>query len=393
MANDLSDFRKIAFVVNNPDFLISHRLEICLTALKSGFECHIICEDKPSTSILRNLGFVVHPVDFNRGTNNILKEFSTFFKLFKVLKSEKFDLVHAITIKPYLYVGIIARLIGITGMVSSIAGLGILFSSSDIKYRFVRILVYPLFLFAFGHKNQTVIFQNTNDRDVLKKLGVVNDAKCVLIHGSGVDLDEYAYIPPPTGTPVVSLASRLLRDKGIEVYAQAVSQLKKKGVVARFLLIGSRDDGNNNSVTQEELIQWSSNGTLELLGHRSDIANLFSSSNIIVLPSFYGEGLPKVLVEAAASGRAVITTDHPGCRDAIEPGVTGELVPVRDPDALANAIERMLGDPILTEKMGKAGRELAESSFDVKKVVDQHMQVYNGLLHSAASSTEIDLDD
>ena len=236
-----------------------------------------------------------------------------------------------------------------------------------------------MFNVAFGHKNQSVIFQNNEDRNILVKWGVVPEEKVRMIRGSGVNLNICPVLPEPNGIPIVSFAARLLKDKGVEVFVKASELLKRRGIEARFWLIGKPDPWNANSVTMKQLKQWEMDGLVELLGFRKDIPDLFSKSNIVTLPSFYGEGLPKVLIEAAACARAVITTDHQGCRDAIEDDVSGILVPVRDSRVLADAIQYLIQNPGKRKSMGLAGRKLAKEVFDVNSVVNEHLKIYSEL--------------
>jgi len=214
--------------------------------------------------------------------------------------------------------------------------------------------------------------------------GVLKPEKAVLIRGAGVALNNCPLMPEPEGVPIVSFAARLLIDKGVEVFVAASSILKERNIEARFWLIGSIDKGNANTVTEVQLAEWVQSGLIECLGYRTDITQLFSESNIVTLPSFYGEGLPKVLIEAAACGRAVITTDHPGCRDAIEVNVTGLLVPIKDAISLANSIEFLIENPDRRKEMGRAGRELAENEFTIEHIVMQHIDIYEELLEKSS---------
>ena len=190
-------------------------------------------------------------------------------------------------------------------------------------------------------------------------------------------------MPLPIGVPVIVLAARLLAEKGVREFVQSARILRQRSQVggrARFVLVGEPDLANPGSLRPEELAQWAEDGVVELWGHRTDMPQVMAAAHVVVLPSYYGEGLPKVLIEAAACGRAVVTTDHPGCRDAIVRDVTGILVPPRDAVALANAIEELLIDPVRCANMGQAGRELAESAFDVRQVVAAHLQIYEELM-------------
>ena len=265
----------ICYVVNKPDFLISHRLEVCLKAQEFGLKVHVICPNKPSFLKLEELGFTVHFVEFGRNRNNPFTELGALFQVISLFKSIKPDLVHLITIKPYLYGGIAARLAKVPAVVSAVAGLGILFSSNAIKYRLLRLGLYPLFKFAFGHKNQSVIFQNAEDRSALVNWNVVSDEQVRMIRGSGVDLDSCPYIEEPNVIPIISFAARLLKDKGVEVFVEASKITMQRGMNARFWLIGEPDLGNANSVSQAQLDAWQKAGLVELFGFRKDIPQLF----------------------------------------------------------------------------------------------------------------------
>lgn len=371
--------RTITFVVNNPDYFVSHRMGIGQRLLAQGHRVHVIAPGPCPDAIAEN-GFIYHQVPMSRKGKNPFAELATVFGLYCLFKKLKPDIVHLVTIKPYLYGGVAARLAGVPSVVSAVAGLGILFSQDSFKNLTLRSILYPLYRFAFGHQQQKVIFQNRDDKALLQRFARLPEEKTVLIRGAGVDLAAYPFLPDPEGNVVISFASRLLKDKGVVEFAEASRTLRQRGIVATFWLIGTPDPGNANTVTQAQLDAWEQEGLLKCLGYRADIAELFAQSHIVALPSCYGEGLPKVLIEAAACGRAVITTDHPGCRDAIEADVTGLLIPTKDSAALADAIERLISNPEQRQQLGRAGRELAEKAFDVEKVIDEHIQVYEQLL-------------
>jgi len=288
-----------------------------------------------------------------------------------------------VTIKPVLLGGLAARLANVPAVVSAISGLGFVFVAKGLKATIRRWLVGVLYGLALGHRNLRVIFQNPDDLSCLARFVHVSDRKVTMIRGSGVDLTQYRVKPLPTGAPVVVLASRLLVDKGIREFVQSAKILRQRGLLAqdvRFVIVGEPDLDNPASLRPDELAQWTEEGVVELWGYRADMPQVMAAAHLVVLPSYYGEGLPKVLIEAAACGRVVVTTDHPGCRDAIDPGVTGVLVPLRDAVALANAIQELLSDPVRCATMGQAGRELAESVFDVRQVVAVHLQIYQELM-------------
>ena len=373
--------KKLLFIINVDWFFVSHRLPIALAAMEKGFEVHLLCATTDKLEYLRSLGLIVHPFSFSRSGKNIFSEIGCIFELFVQVKKIKPDLMHLVTIKPVIYGGIVARVLKVPGVVSAISGLGFLFVKREgLKAHLLRGAVLSLYRVAMRHANQRVIFQNPIDKQTLVAAGGVKENKTRMIRGSGVDLDEYSMLPEPDGLPIVVMASRLLKDKGVCEFVEAARIINSKHVKAHFKLIGEPDNGNPESVTNDQVQSWQNEGLVDCLGFRSDIAQLFSGAHIVVLPSYYREGLPKVLIEAAACGRAVITTDMPGCRDAIEADITGVLVPARDAKALAHAIERLIDDKALRQQMGQAGRNLAEREFSIDNVVSAHLAIYNELM-------------
>ena len=369
----------IIFVVNTPAFFLSHRLPLARAALKAGFQVHIATPDGPEVQTIQSIGFTHHVVPFTRRGQNPLNELGTLLRLVKLFRRVRPKLVHLITIKPVLYGGIAARVAGIKSVVSAVSGLGSVFLADSIIARIRRGLVILLYRAAFKQKRLTVIFQNLNDRDVLLGVNALNDDQAKIIRGSGVNLEDYPCLPQPFGKPVVVMASRLLKDKGVLEFVEAARLLHDQGIEVEMRLIGSPDPGNPTSVMRQEMEHWQNEGLVKLLGFRKDIAAQYADANVVCLPS-YREGLPKSLVEAAACGRAVVTTDVPGCRDAITPGVTGLIVSVKDPLALADGIQTLIKDPELRISMGQAGRALAEEAFTIEKIVDQHMEIYRDLI-------------
>lgn len=371
--------RRLMFVVNNPAFFMSHRVPVALAAQQAGYDVHVATMDGPAVADIQALGMTHHAIPMTRSGKHPLQELGTLLALVRLFRRVRPDVVHLVTIKPVLYGGIAARIARVPGMVAAISGLGFVFLSNSLKMRMVRAVVARLYRVALNHPNSRVIFQNANDRDLLKSLGAVRDEQVVMIRGAGVDLDAYRASPEPPAPPVVvTMVARLLRDKGVREFVEAAAMLRARGVPVTMQLVGGLDAGNPASATQQEVDAWQRDGAVQALGERSDIAELYAASHIAVLPS-YREGLPKSLIEAAACGRAVVTTDVPGCRDAIEPGQTGLLVPVRDAQSLADAIARLAEDAALRQRMGAAGRALAESEFDIKRVARVHVELYDAL--------------
>jgi glycosyltransferase involved in cell wall biosynthesis len=371
--------RKLLFVVNVDWFFLSHRLPIALEAIRHGYQVHIATGLTDGLDELQRNGLVVHPLAMNRSSVSLGNAWLTVVQLWKIFRVLRPDVVHLVTIKPVLIGGLVARLAGVPAVVAAVSGLGFVFVAKGAKASARRWLVGGLYRLALGHQNQKVIFQNLDDQASLARLVHLNDRKVVMIRGSGVDLTQYSVTPTPPGPAVVVLAARLMADKGVLEFVHAARLLKERGCNARFVLVGAVDLANPTSFTDEEVLGWVQNGLVEWWGHRTDMPQVLAAAQLVVLPS-YREGLPKLLIEAQACGRAVITTDVAGCRDAIEPGITGVLVPVRNAVALAHAMEVLINDPLRCKLMGKAGRTLAEKAFDVRQVVASHLHIYQVLV-------------
>jgi glycosyltransferase involved in cell wall biosynthesis len=372
---------KLLFVVNDTSYFLAHRLLVALAAQNAGFEVHVAAPEGNKKATLHEYGLVYHPWPVTRNSKNPFVEITLIWKLVRIFRHLKPDILHLITTKPVLYGGIAARLTGRAGVVATIAGLGFIFSSSNFKASFLRFLVSRLYRVALKHSKLCTIFENGNDAKIISRLAALVPEKICLVH-VGVDLTDYVFSPLPSiiDNPVVMLAARLLKPKGVPEFVAAARQLRNQDIKARFVLVGVPDPENPETVDEEFIAACVKEGIVEHWGHRDDMPDVLRQSSLVVLPSYYREGMPKVLLEAAAVGRAVITTDAPGCRDAIIPGVTGLLVSPRDADALANAIEQLLNDRERLQAMGKAGRELAEREFDVRGVIVKHLKIYRKLL-------------
>jgi glycosyltransferase involved in cell wall biosynthesis len=368
--------KTLLILVSHLSFFISHRLEIALAAKKLGYEVKVaVGEVDTDINYLSKKGIACFHVPIQRGGINPFKEARSLITLWSLFRQLKPDIVHLVTIKPYLYGGIIARLTKVPSVVSAISGLGTLFIQNNFKSRFLRLILYQVYRFAFGHHNQKVIVQNQQDAKILIKWGVLNKKKVLLIPGSGVNLNNFTQLNEPHGIISVCFAGRLLKEKGVYEFVSAARLLKHRGIQANFVLAGEIDSNNPSSLKDKELEQIRNEGIVKILGHQKNIAKIYANSHIICLPS-YREGLPKSLVEAAAASRAVVTTDVPGCKDAILPDKSGLLVPVKDSVKLADALQLLIENTKLRISMGKAGRRLAEKEFVIEKIVKKHTDLY-----------------
>ena len=366
----------LLFVVNVDWFFLSHRLPIAIAAQKHGYEVHIAVGITDQDVRLKSHGLIVHSLRLERGETNPLLALRTLFDILAICRTVNPDIIHFVTIKPIILGGIACHFLKRKCLVFSVSGLGYIFSSNGIKATVRKEIASLLYRFALAHKYIMVVFQNNHDLQTIRKPAKLLPSQTIVVPGSGVDLSKFAPLDMPAGPPIILFAARLLTSKGIYDFIEASSLVPD----ARFVVAGQFDSENRECLRPQELERSVQSGCIEYWGFSDSVADLINKSSIVVLPSYYGEGLPKVLIEAAACGRPVITTDHPGCRDAIEPGITGLLVPVRNPKALASAIQELINNPVLRISMGRAGRALAERKFDVKEVVQTHLDIYSELI-------------
>lgn len=373
---------KILFLVNVDWFFISHRLPIAVAAAKKGFEVHVATSVTDKAALIKNAGFILHDIPISRGAIGPVTTFKTFLAIMKIFYKVKPNIAHLVTIKPILLGGIAARITNIPGVIAAISGLGYIFIDQGFIASLRRFFVRTLYRISLGHKNLRIICQNVNDLDEIQRATKLSNGSFSLIDGSGVSLKKFIYVPDHNKIPKIIMASRLLKDKGVLEFAEAASIAKDMNIKAEFILVGDPDPDNPSSISRSQIQDWEQKGILNYWGQIDNMQDVLSQASIVVLPS-YREGFPKVLIEAAACGRAVVTTDVAGCRDAIYNGVTGVLVPVRDAHALADAIFDLIASPETYIKMGIEGRKMAEERFDESIVIEKHLALYDLILANA----------
>lgn len=381
--------RCVAYVVNHAAFFVSHRLPLAIGARQAGFEVHLLTGQAGSQEMehaavaqLRAAGVTHQRAVFSSSGMNPLLELLGLLQLIWYVLRCKPDVVHCASPKGVLYGGIAARLCRVRGLVVAISGMGYAYTTVA-EQRGVRALVRGIYgalaRFAFNHPNARVIVQNQDDyRSVIEK-GMAQPQLVTLIPGSGVDLSLFEGCNPADKVPTVLLPARMLKDKGVEEFVEAARLLKEIAPDWRFVLAGAAGYDNPSAIGVAQLQAWQVEGCIEWLGHVNDMTPLFREAAIVCLPS-YREGMPKVLLEAAAAGCAVVTTDVTGCREAVEPGVTGDLVPVRDSGALANMLLSLIKDEQRRQGYGVKGQERAKALFSVESVISQTLDIYKGVL-------------
>lgn len=372
---------KLLFLVTEDWYFVSHRLPLAVAARQAGYEVTVVTRAGEYSQAIRNAGLRLIPITLSRRGKNPWTEMLWVAKLTAIYRRERPDIVHHVAMKPVLYGSLAAQLTGVRLVVNALAGLGWLFTSESwlahVLSRGVR------FTFKQLLNHGSVIVQNPDDMQWLVDLGIVS-SRIHLIRGSGVEVHQFTPTPESNGEPVVVLASRMLWDKGVGEFVAAAKNLKQQGITARFVLVGAPDPANPVSIPQGLLESWHAEGVIEWWGYRNDIMQVFAQSHLVCLPS-YREGLPKVLLEAAACGRAIVTTDTPGCREIVVHGDNGLLVPPRNAAALADALQTLLQDPERRSHMGIRGRERAVQEFSVGKVTAETLALYQKLLSHTQS--------
>ncbi len=369
---------KLAFVVAVDWYFCLHWLPLARAVRCAGYDVCVITvvTDAALARRIEGEGFRLLPLRLSRGGLNPFAEWRSMRVLVTHLRAERPDLVHGIAQKPVLYAALAARLAGVHGCVGTLAGMGYLFTSPSYRVRILRVLV----VFAYGMllrgRRVRIIVQNPDDRGQLRRSVGIDPA---LIKGAGVDLSRFQPTSPPPDPVTIVLASRMLWDKGVQEFVDAARSLQETAANLRFVLVGKPDPGNPAAVPESRLRSWQADGIIEWWGHRDDMPAVLQQAHIVCLPS-YREGLPTILIEAAAAGLPLVATDVPGCREVVRDGENGLLVPARDAGALADALARLAEDVQLRERFGRRSRDVAEAEFGIERVAEETLAVYRALL-------------
>lgn len=367
--------RRLLYLVTEDWYFCSHRLALARAALETGYDVHVVTQVTRHGAVIEEAGLKLHPIRFARSARRPIQDMKTLYAITQIYRSVKPDLVHHVAMKPILYGSIAASWSGVPRVVNAYTGLGFMFSSRRYTARALRAIVTRIGKPVINHARCWSIMQNADDRVTLARAGLIDERRSFLIRGSGVDVGAFTPAPEADGLPVVMLAARLLWDKGIGEFIAAARRLRAEGVKARFILVGDPDPENPMSVAEEIARVWAQERCIEWWGQVEPMPEVLRQAHVVCLPS-YREGLPKVLLEAAACGRALIATDTPGCREVVRHGENGLLVPVHDVDALAAAIADLLGDAPRRRAMGAKGRAIVEREFSIERVISETLDAY-----------------
>ena len=370
---------KILYVVNIDKFFLSHRIDIADKA-KSLFKVHLATKFELDEKIFKRKNISIHQLNIDRSSFGFISNFITMINILKILIEVRPNIVHFISIKPVVIGGIISRLVPSITKIFSITGLGSAFIGDSILSKIKFNLLLFLYKIALNQKKCEVIFQNKNDLNLLLNNTNLKKSNCELIPGSGLSLKKFKPKKFNFKNPIVMFPARMIGHKGIFEFVNAARILKTKKIRARFVLVGDIDKDNPSSIKRDLIKQWENENIVEYWGYKEQMSNILSLATIIVLPS-YREGFPKVLMEAAAVGRPSITTNVPGCKDAVIHNYTGILIPVRNSRKLVSEIKNLLNNKSKIKKMGKNARDYALKNFDINRIVSSHIKIYKKAIH------------
>jgi len=370
---------KVLFLVSEDWYFCSHRLSLACSIKDAGYDVVVATHVQDHKQQIINSGITLLPIRMRRSGINPFIETLNILELIKIYKHEKPDLVHHVALKPVLYGSIAAWVTNINSKINALAGLGYIFTSDQWKAKLINPFIRVLFKVLLNRTNTKVILQNPDDCELMVNSKIIRKRNIELIRGAGVNLDEFNVSPENTSIPLVMLASRMLQDKGVYEFVSAAKLLYKENVKVRFILVGDGDKDNPASISNTQLHKWVDEGIVEWWGRKDNMSDIIKKANIVCLPS-YREGLPKVLLEAAACGRAIVATDVPGCREIVQNNYNGLLVPPRNSIELALAIKKLVLNSTLRKYMGDNGRKLVAIEFSDQRVKNDTLALYADVL-------------
>lgn len=367
--------KKLLMIVNEDRFFLSHRKEIALAAQRDGWQVTIVCKDTGQRQEVEALGLTMLELPINPTGMNLRQELKTCRFLYTLYRKNRDAVVHHVGLKDILWGGLAAKLAGVHGVVNAVSGLGAIFSGQKMGLTARGILA----VMRFSNRRQRVkvIFQNQEDKSLFLQHGVITEGQAEFIKGSGVDLSVFRYVPEQeSDTLKVVFSARMVREKGVIEVTEAAERLRQdyEGEV-EFWLCG-RLAVNTDAVPLEELHRRCDGQYIKWLDFQKDIKSVLEQSHIVAFPSYYREGVPKSLIDACAVGRPIVTTNSIGCKDVVDDGVNGFLIPIKDSDALARKLRLLIDSKELRQQMGRASRLKAEQEFSLETVIDKHLKIY-----------------
>jgi glycosyltransferase involved in cell wall biosynthesis len=376
--------RRLLFLVTEDWYFWSHRLPQARAARAAGFEVLVATRVNTHGPRIKTEGFRLIPLPWSR-EGGVAHQLATVRVLARLYRRERPDIVHHVALKSIAPGALAARLAGVRASVNAVTGFGYLGASQAAKAHLVRAGVRTLLPPLTNRRNAWTLLQNDDDLAMAMRLGLASSSRTAVIRGSGIDLGHFQPLPEPAGPVTVALVSRMLKIKGVDVAVEAVRRLQRGGHDIRLLLAGGPDPANPASFDEATLRRWTAEPGIEWLGPVADVRQVWARAHIGLLASRGGEGVPKSLLEAAASARPLIATDVPGCRDVVGPdGEAGLLVPTDDPAAMANALLELAGDATRRQRLGAAARQRAETLFGDEVIGRETVELYERILRETS---------
>ncbi|MBX3328799.1 MAG: glycosyltransferase family 4 protein [Nitrospira sp.] len=377
----MRDRPRLLYLITEDWYFWSHRVDLARAARGAGYDVVVATRVTDHGERIRGEGFQLEPLEMVRRSRNPFREVAAVAELVRLYRRVRPDVVHHVAMKPILYGSVAAWFTRVPAVINAFAGLGYTFM--DGRNRLLRWGMKTALRTVLSLGHSVVLVQNHDDQDRLVGEGVTPASRTRMIAGSGIDVAVYAVQPQPSGVPIVVLPARMLWDKGVGEFVEAARQLKRKDVHARFILVGRRDEHNPAAIPEIRLKEWMQEGVVEWWGHREDMPAVYAAAMLVVLPS-YREGLPKVLLEAAACGRAMVATDVPGCREIVRDRFNGLLVSPKDSVSLAAAIDELLSDHHMREVMGQRSRTRVMAEWSGHRIAEQVLNLYQDMVKVSA---------
>ena len=371
--------KRLIYIVSEDWVFVSHRLTLAKQAIKDGYDVAAITNISNHEDVLLSAGLKVFNINFRRSFKRPFSDVHSIYQLIKLFRLLKPEVIHNIGLKISLISSIAAFIARVPVAINAYTGLGYVFSSNDMLARVIRLLLNSPLKYLNHRASTWVVFQNEDDEALFENSNLINKERTLLIKGSGVDVNEFPFSDELPGQLKVMLASRLLWDKGVGEFIEASRQLKIIYPEVTFVLVGDVDEQNPLSLTKEIIDSWVNEGFIEWWGHKQNMPEVLKLAHIVALPS-YREGLPKVLLEAASIGRALVATDAPGCREIVRDGVNGFLVQAKESKCLAEAIEKLILNKELRTQMGLKSREIIETELSSEIINKQFIELYNSAI-------------
>lgn len=370
--------KRLLLIINEDRFFLSHRVPIAEIARDNGWNVTLVTKNTGRRGEIERMGFPYIELPINPTGMNPKDELKLLNFFIHLFKDNKDAVIHLVGLKNMMWGGLAARLVKTKGVLFAVSGLGTLFGEE--KNELLSLAIQKVLKIGMHRKNGGVIFQNDDDKNLFIQNEIIGKCKCYFIKGSGVDLNKF-HKKEKTSNPLkIIFTARMLREKGVEDLIAAAEILRGKYEdEIEFILCGDLSD-NPRALKREDIENFTDGKYIKWLGHCDNIPELLSEADIMCFPSYYREGVPKSLLEASAASLPIVTTDSVGCRDTVEEGKNGFKVPTHSPKDLAKALELLILNKDLREKMGTYSRKKAETEYDVKSVADKHLEIYEALL-------------